>query len=109
MTGDNRYRDGHCQNTGQGTGSTDKPAYSPSWDLVPVPYRGHRYDCPPERIWNAVDRGTLDMEFGVVDRTGIKQDTGTESHYEDAQTFHTGSKRGYQYLRMSHKPNMYSK
>jgi len=62
-------RNGDGQNAGHGTSGADQSAHRTRRHLVSVSDRRHGNDRPPERIGDAVDGGSVDLDLGVVDNT----------------------------------------
>jgi len=98
MPRDDRHRYGDGQDAGQSARGADQPSDGTGRHLVSVPDRRHGDDGPPERVRDAVDRGTVDLELGVVDGARVEHHTRAQSDDEDAEALQTGSNRCYQYL-----------
>jgi len=67
-------------------------------DAVSVPDRRHRYNCPPERIGDAVYLGVGLAELGVVDGAGEDEQTDAEGDQEEAESLEAGAERQQQDL-----------
>jgi len=98
MTSNDWNRNGDRQNAGQRTRSTDQPTHNALRYLVSVPDGRHGNDGPPERIRDAVDSGSVDVELGVVDCARVEHHAGAQCYDEDAETFDARSKRRNQHL-----------
>ena len=77
-------RDGESQHPADGTRCPDQLSSRAQRNLVSVSDRRHRYDGPPESVWNRVDRRPSLVEFSVLD--GGREDEQADDKGDEEQT-----------------------
>ena len=105
MSGDDRYRNGQRQHSGDGARGADQSPRRTDGHLVAVADRRHGDDRPPERVRDAVHLRVVAAELGVVDGAREDEQRDEQGDQEQAESFEAGLERHHEHLTHSSAAN----